>query len=369
MEIDLINGTFRHHEPGMFGIKRHISEIHARLPDVSLNLIEYDNRRFGFGSRLDRLLNDYAYHPLCVRRRLRPGRICAIVAQHFLYLLTTLRPHPCVVFCHDLIRLSRAQDYPSRLNSLLTRHSFGNLTRADRIVTLSEYVRGQILSIFHLSPEQVVVVPCAVDQGLFRPDSERRGEMRRRWGVAESPVLLYVGSEEPRKNLDFLLRTVAEVRRRLPDVRLVKIGQPQYPGGRERFLRSAEAMGVADILRVIDFLPDGSDGLPAAYNAADVLIFPSLDEGFGLPPLEAMASGTPVVASDAASIPEVVGTGGILLPPRSPADFADAVYRLITEGSFREATVQRGLAQAARFTWEESARRTYRVYRELADRI
>jgi glycosyltransferase involved in cell wall biosynthesis len=231
LEIDLINGTFRYREPGMFGIKRHITEIHARLPDVSLNLIEYEDRRFGLGSRLDRLLNDYVHHPLCVRRHLRPGHVRVITAQHFLYLLTTLRLRPCAVFCHDLIRLTRTQDYPSRMNLLLTRHSFGNLARADRVVTLSEHVRGSILDAFHLPPERVVVVPCAVDHRFFRPDGGRRSEMRRRWGVGEGPVLLYVGSEEPRKNLDFLVQIAAEVRRRLPDVLLVKVGHPQYPGG------------------------------------------------------------------------------------------------------------------------------------------
>jgi len=193
--------------------------------------------------------------------------------------------------------------------------------------------------------------------------------MRRAWGVEHRPVILYVGSEEPRKNLGVLLQAVAQIRKHLPDVCLVKVGRPQYPGGRDRFLRSAENMGILDILKLIDYLPDSSDGLAAAYNAADVFLFPSLDEGFGLPPLEAMASGTPVVASNVTAIPEVVGTGGILVSPRHPEKFAEAAICLLTDTPFRESTIRRGLAQARKFSWNESARRMFQLYQEISDGV
>lgn len=369
LEIDLINGTFRYHADEMFGIKRFISGIQSHLSQVHLNIIEFENRRFGFGSRLDRLINDYIYHPVCVRRQLHPGRVRVITAQSFLYLLTTLPIDRCIVICHDLLRVTRMQDYPSRMNVLLNQLSFRNLSRVDRIVTVSNYTRQQILSHFHVSPDRITVVPNAVDHNLFRPEPQRRIRTRKAWGIGQHPVILYVGSEEPRKNIDVLLKAVAQIRQHLPSVRLIKIGRPQYPGGRERFLRLAKSLGLLETLKIIDYLPDHSDGLAAAYNAADVFLFPSLDEGFGLPPLEAMASGTPVVASNVTAIPEVVGTGGILISPQRPEEFAEAALRLLCDGTFRKHTVQKGLTQAKRFNWEESAQRMLSVYQAVASEV
>jgi glycosyltransferase involved in cell wall biosynthesis len=191
--------------------------------------------------------------------------------------------------------------------------------------------------------------------------------IRERYALPEGPrYLIYVGSEDPRKNLPALVRTLAEVRRNLPDVELIKVGRPHFAHERCRLVELADQLGVHTAIHFLDDVPE--DDLPALYNLAGVCVIPSLYEGFGLPVLEAMACGTPVVCADATSLPEVVGDAGLLVDCTgdSVADLVTAVQAVLTDPALRQELAAKGRVQAARFRWTETASEVARLYGDLA---
>jgi glycosyltransferase involved in cell wall biosynthesis len=172
--------------------------------------------------------------------------------------------------------------------------------------------------------------------------------------------VLYVGSEAPRKNLSTLIDALQSVRAAHPDVMLVKVGRPQFDTERQRLIEQVAQRGLADNVIFLDEV--GLDDLVALYNLCDVFVLPSLYEGFGFPALEAMACGTPVVAANAASLPELVGDAALTVDPRSSEHIADAVGRLLNSAELRADLSSRGKAHVTQFTWERTARLTLAAY-------
>jgi glycosyltransferase involved in cell wall biosynthesis len=205
------------------------------------------------------------------------------------------------------------------------------------------------------------VIPEGVEP-RFRPDIEREvvADVRRRLGLPERFVLS-VGTIEPRKNHATLVEAYASLRDRHPDVGLV------IAGGRgwlyERFFERVRGLGLDGQVVFVGHVPD--EDMPALLNAAEVFAFPSEFEGFGLPPLEAMACAIPVVCSDAASLPEVVGDAGMLVSPRDVGAWVQAIDRLLGDPTLRAGFGARGLARARRFSWDAAADRTLEVYRSV----
>jgi glycosyltransferase involved in cell wall biosynthesis len=175
--------------------------------------------------------------------------------------------------------------------------------------------------------------------------------------------VLYVGSEDPRKNLPRLLEALTLVRERLPSVKLIKIGSPQYLSLAKRLRERIKELGLSEAVLWCEHVSD--QDLAQFYNVGDVFAFPSRYEGFGLPLLEAMACGTPVVCSNAASLPEVVGDAAIMVPPQDAQGLADALYEVLTEQKLRDELRRKGLRRVRRFTWERRARQTVAVYRKV----
>jgi glycosyltransferase involved in cell wall biosynthesis len=246
---------------------------------------------------------------------------------------------PAVVTLHDL----QHRDLPE--NFSLARRAFrrtdydGAAKRAAAVVTPSEFVRGRALAELELDPKHVHVVPHGVDHALFAPGEEAR-----------EPFLLYPARPWPHKNHNGLLEAFVLLHAEMPDLRLLLTG-----GG-------LEALGTlpAGVERLGEV---SAPTLATLYRTAACLVFPSLYEGFGLPPLEAMACGCPVACSDTASLPEVCGQSAVFFDPRSPEAIANGVREALALGD--ELRVL-GIERAARFSWEESARRHEDVYRSVA---
>jgi glycosyltransferase involved in cell wall biosynthesis len=175
--------------------------------------------------------------------------------------------------------------------------------------------------------------------------------------------ILYVGTIEPRKNLVTLLEAYAALRAAglHPDVGLVIAGGTGWLVG--SFFDRLRTLGLNEIVTLTGFVPDKD--LPALYNCAEIFAFPSVFEGFGLPPLEAMACGVPVLSSQASSLPEVVGQAGLLLPPLDAGAWRAALDQVLADPALRADLRQRGLAQAAQFTWDAAARQMLDVYQGL----
>lgn len=300
--------------------------------------------------------------------------------QAFLPLETALaRPHlvhspdfvPCfrrrwraVVTVHDLAFL--------RFPHLLTadsRRYYGQVAEAcrsaDRVIAVSEHTARDLEELLGVTRERVRVVYEAANT-LYRPlDDTAVAAVRLRHG-APTGYLLFVGTIEPRKNLATLLRALVVLKTGRGGAPaggtppLLVVGRPGWLY--EETFRLVDAL---DLRGAVRFLGAAStEDLLGLYNGAVALVCPSLYEGFGLPPLEAMACGTPVVCSDASSLPEVVGDAGLLVPPLDVAAWAEALARVVADGRLRAELRERGLQRAKMFSWRRAASETLDVYRE-----
>lgn len=261
-------------------------------------------------------------------------------------------PRCSVVTVHDLIHFKVPQAFAGWRRAaaapLLRRAVHG----AARVITVSEATRRDLIERFPMVADRIEVVHNGVARA-FR--SLAPGETAAcRSLVPPGRYLLCVGNRKPHKNLAAAVEVLALLRRDMPDLQLVIAGRSD-PGW-VQVMQRAEALGVRDALHERDEV--GDDELRCLYARCTALLFPSFYEGFGLPPLEAMACGAPVVASDRASIPEVVGDAGLLADPEDYGAMAGAVLRLEREPEMRRELVRRGRERAASFTWERAARRT-----------
>ncbi len=291
-------------------------------------------------------------------RRALPGVTVFHATEHLLPVLPGARS---VFTLHDTAYLLFPQHHLLQNRVYLTVMMPRFLARADRVICVSENTRRDALRFYRLDPAKVVVIPEGVEP-RFQPadDPARLAELRQRYGLPER-YLLSVCTLEPRKNLVTLLDAYAALRARHPGVGLVLAGGKGWLY--ESVFDRLRALGLENQVVLPGFVPD--EDLPALIRGAAAFAYPSVFEGFGLPPLEAMACGTPVVVSDASSLPEVVGAAGVLLPPHDPAAWAQALERVLSDADWRADLSARGLARARQFTWEAAARRTLALYTEL----
>jgi glycosyltransferase involved in cell wall biosynthesis len=269
---------------------------------------------------------------------------------------------PSVVTIHDCIHLLFPQYLPNRMAFRYARFVMGSAIRNSSIVfTVSEASRADILRFYpSTDPAKVHVVPNAIDAELLvDPGEAERDRVRERYQI-RGRFVLFAGNVKPHKNLERLIRAFARVRCQEgnEDLRLVVIGDDvsRYASLR----RTADEAGVRQEVRFFGFVPH--ETLAALYRMATVFAFPSLYEGFGLPPLEAMACGTPVVTSRISSLPEVVGDGALLVDPYNEDDIAQGIARLLDDQDLRARLVERGLERAASYSWARSARQIHAGY-------
>ena len=280
---------------------------------------------------------------------------------HVQFTSPPLAPCPVVVSIHDLSfeHLPETFNRRSRMQLRLTvRRSARN---AARILTLSDYVRDDVMRTYKIPREQITAIPLAAAQCFQRiTDATQLERVRHTYGIT-GDYILSVGSIQPRKNLRRLIHAYRFLREQRPGVKLptlVLAGKKAWLHGDT--LRAVEESGVGDHILLTDYLPQ--DDLPALYSGALCFIYPSFFEGFGLPPLEAMQCGTPVIVGDRTSLPEVVGDAGLFVNPFDEAEIAAALGRLIFDSNLRRQLSVKGLQRAAQFTWKETARRTLEVY-------
>jgi glycosyltransferase involved in cell wall biosynthesis len=275
--------------------------------------------------------------PWALRRELEVGELDAI---HFplTVMLPRVRRPPAAVSLLDIQHLLFPEFF-SRAELVYRWTVYGwSLRRARTIIAISEHVKETLVEKMAIEPERIEVIHLGLDHSLFRPsDAERR------------PFLLYPANPWPHKNHERLFQAFTQVRRARPELRLVLTGtgleRLNVPDGVERRGRVSQ------------------EELAQLYQTAAALVFPSVYEGFGQPPLEAMASGLPVAASRAGALPEVCGDAALYFEPTSVDEITEAIVAVLERPDH---LVERGLRRAAQFTWDETARRHDEVYRALA---
>ena len=271
-----------------------------------------------------------------------------------------------VLTVHDLIPLLFPESVKRRHRYYFRLAIRRLLKMADAIIVDSDHTRALIADRFETFADKVHVVHLGVDTSRFRPmaDKEFTHPVRERYGLGENPYLLYVGNIEPRKNLSVVISAYTEMVKSTEltaKPRLVIAGADS--GLCNDIFALPARLGLSQ--RVSFIGPVSDEELPSLYAGASVFLFPSLYEGFGLPVLEAMACGTPVITSSVTSLPEIAGDAAVVIDPVNTRELMDAMIRVLTNEALAKELRQRGLDRARRFTWEETARQTLEVYKKV----
>src|SRR5271167_1824262 len=271
---------------------------------------------------------------------------------------------------HDMLEhMSRSREQSGFWRSCHFQMTKRVLAGAARIFAVSNFTRNEIEKLFEIPSDRLEVVYNAIDERFLRGHATAadRDLIARRYQVTY-PFLLYAGRVSPHKNVVRMIEAFSALKTELekdslfPDLKLIIIGDDL--SGNPDLRRTVVRSGVQHDVRFLGFVP--IEVLRTFYDEAKIFVFPSLYEGFGLPPLEAMAHGTPVVTSNTSSVPEVVGNAAVKVHPENVFEIMKALHRVLLDQSVREKLKARGVEQAGKFSWDASVQRMLQVYREVA---
>ncbi len=276
-----------------------------------------------------------------------------------------MAPCPVVVSIHDLSFEHLPETFKRRSRAQLRFTVRRSARSAAHILALSEFAREDIIATYGVNPDKVSVVPLAAP-AHFGPVSDEKElqRVRQTYGI-EGDYILTVGSIQPRKNLRRLLEAYSVLRGTRPEVKLPKlllVGKCAWLY--DETLRAIEQLEVSNLVILTGYVPEAD--LPALYSGARCFVYPSYFEGFGLPPLEAMQCGTPVIVGNRTSLPEVVGDAAVLVDPFSVEAIAAAIEKVIRDSDLCRTLRVKGLERARLFEWRETARQTLAVYEKAA---
>ncbi len=294
--------------------------------------------------------------PLSLRRQ-------RVDFYHATFVPPPLSRLPYLFTMHDVTPLAYPHFYPPAIQKRLATLIRRGLQRARLILCVSQNALETTAEMLNVSPERMTVVYHGVDP-LYRPipTDEAHHRMRQTYGI-DRPYVLFVGKLELRKNIQRLLEAYAMFRRQTAaDVLLVLAGRRTYAP--ELIDQTLEKLGIRE--QVIELGYVAPSDMPSLYSGADVFLFATLWEGFGIPVLESMACATPVITSRVSCLPEIVGDAAILVDPTSVDQIAEAIGRLHRDPTLRQTLVERGLKRASQFTWQRCAQQTLAAYRQMA---
>jgi glycosyltransferase involved in cell wall biosynthesis len=322
------------------------------LRDLAENFVPIIDHSSGYGFR------EHIAIPLKLRRL----RVDLLHSPH--YVCPIVCPTRVVTTIHDCIHLLFPQYFP-RFASRYARFMLGRaLKQSDLVFTVSKASREDILRFYpHTDEDRVVVIPNAIDRALIaNPGEEQLARVKERYQI-RGRYVLYAGNIKPHKNLARLIAAFGHLKERPghDDLKLLIIGDDIHKYSDLR--RQVETSGVRQDVRFFGFVPERT--LAALYRMASVFAFPSLYEGFGLPPLEAMACGTPVVTSRISALPEVVGDAALLVDPYDTLDIANALERVLGDEMLAARLVELGLQRAQTFSWERSVGAIHQAYMKV----
>jgi len=281
--------------------------------------------------------------------------------------LSFLKLKPKIIFCHDIIR----RVYPgSKKYWLFSKLLFSGVKKAEFIITASKSTKRDLAKFYSIPEERVSVVYEGVNYKKFNSEKSSSSNIYQKYKLF--PIhryIFHISSETPRKNVDGLVKAFYKLKRKykLTNLKLLKAGNPQYQRDRKRLLNLIKQLGLQEEIIFLDYVPE--EDLLGLYNIAELFVFPSFYEGFGLPALEAMACGTPLITSNTSSLPEVVGDAGVMVDPKNVSDLAEAMYKVLKSEELRKKMISKGLKRASLFSWETSAEETLKVFKTVYRKI
>jgi len=291
------------------------------------------------------------------------GDIVHLPNQHFARYAIFLN-QPFIVTVHDLVRCCFNFDRETISEKILLKLDVRYIKQASHIIAISQITKSDLTKYLGIPETKISVIYNGVDHSIFKPYEPY--QMRQyQMMLSHKPYILYVGSERRRKNLDRLFEAFATLRQEFPKLKLVKVGGPgRHIQFRRDLLKKLSSLGITEAVIFVDNISELS--LAYYYSSAMLLAYPSLYEGFGLPPLEAMACGCPVVTANTSSLPEVVGEAGIMVNPYDTHSLVQAMRRVLTDDKLRDSVVRKGLEQSKKFSWEKTAELTRQAYNKVA---
>jgi len=291
------------------------------------------------------------------------GSIVHLPNQHFARYAIFLN-RPFIVTVHDLARCCFNYDQETITEKILLNLDKRYIKRASHIIAISQSTKSDLVKYLNIPESKISVIYNGVDHNIFKP-YEPYQMSPYHVTLSHKPYILYVGSERRRKNLGRLFEAFAMLRQEFPKLKLVKIGGlGRSKQLRSEMLKKLSSLGITEDVTFVDYISELE--LAYYYSSATLLAYPSLYEGFGLPPLEAMACGCPVVTANTSSLPEVVGEAGIMVNPYDTSSLVQAIRRVLTDDKLRDNMVRRGLEQSKKFSWEKTAELTLQVYNKVA---
>lgn len=285
------------------------------------------------------------------------------ITHFFNYIVPPFVHGKKVVTIHDMVYKAFPETMNSKTRILLNLAMNKSMKRADAVVTDSEFSRSEIIKYFPQYRDKVEVVPCGVDCDMFKPIQDRSiiEKVKANHNI-KGKYFLYLGTLEPRKNLTRLVKAYEILSRRKEDCPLLVLA-----GGKgwlyDEIFEEVNKSGLGDKVIFTQYIP-GEEICPL-MNGSEAFVFPSLYEGFGMPPLEAMACGTPVIVSGSASLPEVVGDCGLIVDAYSEESIADAMGKIADNEELRKQLSEKGIIRAREFSWKKSAEKLYTIYERL----
>lgn len=276
--------------------------------------------------------------------------------------LPLVRPCPRIVLVYDLTPLILHGAYSMRFRVLFRNQLSYAAKYADRIIAISQSTRKDLMAHFGTDSEKIAVVYPGYDSATFKPEDNlnRIKGVMQKYSI-DGNYILYVGTFDPKKNIPRLIEAFARLKKEKGIPHQLVIGGKRTWGD-DKVFQAVNELGLEDEIVSTSYVPQ--EDLPLLMNGADVFVFPSLHEGFGIPPLEAMACGTPVITSNVTSLPEVVGDAGMLVNPYSVDEIAEAIYKVVSDRELREGMRRKGLERAKLFSWERAARETLQILEE-----
>lgn len=349
-----------------YGFSVYERNLYEGLKDkVNFNVIAMKALPLLISRSLNRNFSLYFLYPFYLKFYLKfkskKNAINHITTQKNAFVLNFMNPEKSVVTCHDIIPYIFNEFKGMR--KFLFDLSVKGMRKADKIIAVSESTKNDLIKYLNFPENKIEVIYESVNTYEFKLIENAREKLKEKgFDFGDNKLILYVGLDKPTKNIPELIKAFYKLKKLIPNVKLIKIGGYEWKSERIKILKLIKDLNLEK--DVLFFENINKENLVLFYNTADIFVFPSLYEGFGLPVLEAMACGCSVIASNKASIPEVVGDAGILIEPNSDNLFK-SMFNLLKDKGLRKELSKKGLEQAKKFSLEKECEKTLKVYEKL----